>query len=100
MNELTFEQSMAEIERVLRDLEDGSTTLDASLAGYERGIGLIKTCYGKLREAENRIQLLSGIDAEGKPVLTPFDHTTSTEVGSAKAKAPAPRAKPREGGLY
>jgi exodeoxyribonuclease VII small subunit len=56
--EPTFENALAELEAVLRKLEDGSTTLDDSLAAYERGIGLLKACQAKLSTAELRIQQL------------------------------------------
>ncbi|MFO0851263.1 MAG: exodeoxyribonuclease VII small subunit [Gemmataceae bacterium] len=39
-----FEQALAELDRILRDLEDGTTTLDDALARYERGVGLLKLC--------------------------------------------------------
>ena len=56
-----FEQALSELERILRDLEDGTTSLEESLARYERGIGLLKHCYGQLRSAEQKIRQLSGV---------------------------------------
>jgi exodeoxyribonuclease VII small subunit len=73
----TFEQSLAELELVIRDLEDGQPTLEESITRCSRGILLIKRCYDQLSEAEQRIQLLLGQDEEGRPVLRPFDHTPS-----------------------
>jgi exodeoxyribonuclease VII small subunit len=73
----SFEAALTELEAVLRDLEDGSMTLDASLARYEQGVGLLRTCYERLQNAEQKIQLLAGIDENGQPVLKPFAHTTS-----------------------
>ena len=43
-SELTFEQSLAELEQVVRDLEDAQLGLDEALGRYERGVGLIKRC--------------------------------------------------------
>lgn len=71
---LTFETALAELEQVLRCLEDGTTTLDESLTRYERGVALLKHCYGQLRDAEARIALLTGEHADGNPVLEPFEH--------------------------
>ena len=51
-----FEQALAELERILRDLEDGTTSLEDALARYERGVGLLKQCYAQLRDAEQRIR--------------------------------------------
>lgn len=74
---LKFEQALAELERVLRDLEDGNTTLDDALARYERGVQLLRICYGQLKDAEQKIQMLSGIGEDGKPQLVPFEHVAS-----------------------
>ena len=74
---LTFEESLAELEKIVRELEDGQTGLEESLARYEKGVGLLKKCYTQLRQAEQRILLLTGTDAEGQPVLEPFEHKAS-----------------------
>ncbi len=71
---IPFEQAMAELQQVLRKLEDGETGLEEALASYEKGVGLLKHCYGLLREAEQRILQLNGTDEEGKPVTHPFIH--------------------------
>ncbi len=75
----TFEQALAEIKRIVDDLENGKLGLEESLARYEQGVGLLKRCYGQLRDAEHRIQLLVGVDEEGKPVTKPFEHAASVE---------------------
>ena len=82
---LTFEDALQELESIVHNLEDGQTTLEDSLARYERGIGLLKRCYGQLRQAEQRILLLTGADAEGKPVLQPFEHA-GTEVAKGEGR--------------
>lgn len=78
--EINFEQSIALLEEIVRDLEDGQLTLEAALAKYEAGVGLLKLCYEKLTVAETRISLLAGIDADGKPILEPFEHSASIHV--------------------
>src|SRR5205807_6608168 len=70
----TFEDSLMELERMVRDLEDGRLGLDEALARYEQGVGLIKSCYQQLRQAEQRILQLTGTDENGQPVLQPFKH--------------------------
>lgn len=76
----TFEQSLTELEQIIHDLEDGQTGLEDALDRYEKGIGLLKRCYEQLRKAEQRILLLSGEDAEGQPVLQPFEHSSTAEL--------------------
>src|SRR5947209_18118418 len=83
---LTFEQSLAELDRVVRDLEDGQLGLEEALGRYEIGIGLIKRCYTQLRNAEKRILLLTGTDADGQPLTQPFEHTATVEPASGEVK--------------
>jgi exodeoxyribonuclease VII small subunit len=74
---LTFEQALADLEKTVRALEDGQTGLEEALAHYEEGVGLLKHCYRLLREAEQRIVLLTGEDADGKPLTQPFEHSAT-----------------------
>ncbi|VTS02138.1 exodeoxyribonuclease VII small subunit [Tuwongella immobilis] len=75
----TFEQDLAELDAILRSLEDGTTTLDASLAQYERGVNLLRRCYATLRTTEQRITQLTQVDESGKPTLQSFDHRSAVE---------------------
>ena len=98
---LSFETALTELERVLRLLEDGATTLEDSLSSYERGVGLMKRCYQQLRDAEQKIALLSGVDADGQPKVQAFDHSASFAAPKPDEKRRTPRAKPKEqDGLY
>jgi exodeoxyribonuclease VII small subunit len=83
---LTFEQALARLEEIVRELEDGQTGLEDALARYETGVGLLKRCYGQLREAEQRILHLTGLDADGKPILQPFEHLATGETDQLVAK--------------
>jgi exodeoxyribonuclease VII small subunit len=86
MTDLTFDQSLAELDRVVRDLEDGQLGLEDALARYEVGVGLLKRCYTQLREAEQRILLLTGVDAEGQPITQPFPHAATAEANKGEVK--------------
>jgi exodeoxyribonuclease VII small subunit len=81
-----FEESLIELERTVRDLEDGRLGLDEALARYEHGVGLVRRCYAQLRDAEQRILLLTGVDDNNQPILTPFKH-------EATAKPDLPRRR-------
>jgi len=72
--ETTFETALAELETVLRDLESDGTSLDDALARYERGVALLRLCYGQLKNAEQKILQLTGTNADGSPLLEPFEH--------------------------
>ncbi len=73
-DDLSFEASLAELERLVRELEEGRLGLDDSLSRYERGVGLIRRCHDQLRQAERRVLLLSGVGEDNPPVLQPFRH--------------------------
>ena len=85
--ERSFEESLAELERVVRDLEDGELGLDEALARYERGVALVRQCQGRLTQAEQRILMLTGLEADGQPVLQPFRHeATARPVGATRPR--------------
>lgn len=91
---LTFEQSLTELERIVQQLEDGQTGLEEALACYEKGVGLLKGCFAQLRQAEQRILLLTGVDEQGQPLTRPFEHTATAEIARADVKRR--RKKPDE----
>ena len=95
----SFETALAELEQIVRSLEDGSTTLEVGLAQYERGVALLKACYAQLQEAEKRISVLTGLDAAGKPVLQPFDHVPS-DGRASEPRRPARPPSRDSSGLY
>jgi exodeoxyribonuclease VII small subunit len=84
--EPSFEESLAELERMVRELEDGRLGLDESLARYEQGVGLIKRCSNQLREAERRILLVTGMDENGRPVLQAFQHEATAVTRAEPAR--------------
>lgn len=53
---LSFEQALAELERIVAELESGKTDLEASIDAYERGARLKAHCEGKLKEAQLRVE--------------------------------------------
>lgn len=54
-----FESAIAELEKIVKQLEDGDLPLDTSLALFERGVALSKYCHGQLGAAERRIEQLT-----------------------------------------
>lgn len=59
-----FEKSMAELEKIVDSLERGEITLDESLALFEKGVKLSKTCQNILDKAEKKVSVLI-LDEEG-----------------------------------
>lgn len=72
-DKISFEDVLAELEEIVAELEEGQLGLDESLTQYERGVKFLKQCHRSLEEAEQKIQRLSGIDAEGRAITAPFD---------------------------
>ena len=85
-NNLTFEQALAELEQIVHDLEDGQIGLEDALSRYEKGVGLLKGCYAQLQQAERRIQLLTGMTADGEPMLQSFETPAPGDDNEAKKR--------------
>lgn len=80
-----FEEALRELERIVRELEDGDLGLDDAMARYEQGVRLIRQCQGRLQEAELRIVALTGTNDEG-PTGEPFAFEPTVRNGAARKK--------------
>ncbi|CUH78057.1 exodeoxyribonuclease VII small subunit [Tropicibacter naphthalenivorans] len=69
INEMSFEQAMAELERVVGQLERGDVALEESITLYDRGAKLRARCETKLKEAEEKVAAIT-LDGGGTPVGT------------------------------
>lgn len=54
-----FEAAIAELETIVKKLEEGDLALEKSLELYERGVQLSRFCHTRLEEAEKRIEILN-----------------------------------------
>lgn len=66
IGDMSFEEAMAALEQVVGALERGDVALEASIALYERGATLKAHCGARLREAEEKVELIRA--AEGRAV--------------------------------
>jgi exodeoxyribonuclease VII small subunit len=66
-----FEAALAELEQIVQRLEQGELSLEESLRQFERGVELTRGCQKALRQAEQKIQILSR-KADGDAVLQDF----------------------------
>src|SRR5215470_5717111 len=64
----SFEDSLKELEKIVGELESGKLGLSDALARYEEGVKHLKGCQQLLEMAERKIELLSGVDADGNPI--------------------------------
>ena len=94
---LGFEAALETLETIVSQLEDGQLPLAESLERYEQGVAHLKTCYQILEKAERRIELLRGVDADGKPIVEPLaddGETTLDEKASSRSRR---RSRPSHG---
>jgi len=68
VEELSYEQALAELESIVASLESDKLPLDESMALYERGQALTKHCVELLDKAELRVKQLSGDSLVDIPV--------------------------------
>lgn len=80
----SFEESLEELEKIVAELESGKLGLSDALARYEEGVKHLKGCQRLLEMAERKIELLSGVDADGNPITQPFNES---DAESLEAKA-------------
>jgi exodeoxyribonuclease VII small subunit len=92
--ERSFEENLAELEAIVRELEDGKTTLETAIQRYEAGVRLVEACSRLLRQAEQKIVMLTGIEA-GDPVTEPFASTPAPpEMPPVRRQKPAKPSDP------
>jgi exodeoxyribonuclease VII small subunit len=83
----SFEDALGELEKIVAELESGKLGLSDALGRYEEGVKHLKGCQQLLEMAERKIELLSGVDAEGNPITQPFDEGAADSLeGKAAAR--------------
>ncbi|WP_102795649.1 exodeoxyribonuclease VII small subunit [Bowmanella denitrificans] len=68
---LSFEQSLAELESIVKQMEGGDLPLEEALAQFERGIELTRHSQSKLSQAQQKVSIL--MEKQGQAELLPFD---------------------------
>jgi exodeoxyribonuclease VII small subunit len=81
-----FEAAIAELETIVKKLEEGDLPLETSLQLYERGVQLSRFCHAQLEQAEKRIEILN--ERGGlTPAPANFGADESTSSGSSRAQS-------------
>ena len=90
-----FEESLSEVERIVRELESSQLSLADSLRSYEQGVRALRLCHEHLEKVERRIEVLVGFDEEGRPVTESFetDSMTLEEKQAARGRRRGAGAK-------
>ena len=71
MAQKTFEQSMKQLEQIVKELEDGDLPLEKALKKFEEGMKLTKLCSEMLDETEKKVSVLLK-NSEGRLAERPF----------------------------
>jgi len=58
--DLTFEKALAELEKIVAQMEGGSLGLEQALAAHQRGLELVRYCQQKLDSAQQQVKVLEG----------------------------------------
>jgi exodeoxyribonuclease VII small subunit len=66
-----FEASLAELNQLVEQMEQGGLSLEDSLKSFERGIALARGCQTALKTAEQKVQIL--LEQNGQTNLVPFN---------------------------
>lgn len=65
MEKINFEQSLKELEDIVKALESGTISLDDSLAYFEKGINLVKVLEEKLKNVEEKaVKIIEDVNQE------------------------------------
>lgn len=72
---LSFEDSMQELETIVSSMEEGDIPLEEALTQFERGIQLANHSQQKLKQAEQKVDIL--LKQNGQEQLAPFNTSES-----------------------
>ena len=72
-SEQSFEQALAELEKIVKKMEGGELTLEQALATHKRGLELAKFCQQRLEAAQQQVKVLEG------EVLKPLENLGESE---------------------
>ena len=59
-SELSFEQALAELEKIVKKMESGELSLEQALATHKRGLELARFCQQRLETAQQQVKVLEG----------------------------------------
>ena len=68
---IDFEAAMRELEGIVERLEHGDLPLEESLAAFERGVLLTRSCQAALKVAEQKVEIL--LKKAGESSIEPFE---------------------------
>ena len=55
---ISFEEALKDLEKIVEDLNNGDMELEKAITAYEKGIQLKNICEERLKNAQERIELI------------------------------------------
>ncbi len=89
-SEVSFEESLAQLEEIVTELEAGTPGLKVSIEKFEQAMTLLRGCYQTLEQAEQKIEQLTLIDEAGNVTTRPFDATATADRSEKQPPAGPP----------
>ena len=77
LENLSFEESLNELDTIVQSLEQGELNLEESMALFERGLNLSQLSQVKLQSAEQKVKIL--LDKNGSAQLNDFDSSVGED---------------------
>lgn len=74
---LSFEDSLNELEQIVQNLEKGELSLEDSMSLFERGLALSQVSQEKLQDAEQKVQIL--MEKKGVNKLEDFNYDENSQ---------------------
>ncbi len=74
---LSFEDSLNELDQIVQNLEKGELSLEDSMSLFERGLNLSQVSQEKLKDAEQKVQIL--MDNKGVNKLEDFNYDENSQ---------------------
>ena len=102
---VNFEESFAQIELIVRQLEQGTLGLDAALAAYQQAVGHLRFCQSKLDDAMRSVELLQKVNPDGSYQAVEMDDSEvkleeKAAARSARRSATTKKNSPRADDLF
>ena len=58
MKKKSFEEALAKLEQITKELEEGDLSLEESLKYFDEGVKLAEYCNNKLHDAQKQVEIL------------------------------------------
>lgn len=87
MAKQTFEQMLAELDEIVRQLESGTPELETSLKQYEKGVALLRGCRQVLSRAQRKIEVLMEIGPDGEAQTADLEDAELTDEQKAQSRS-------------